>query len=54
VIPLSWQDVGSGVGAFLLTAIALGLLDRTEPAGRVVGTAAIAGATAMIFDLFVL
>jgi len=54
VIPLSWQDVGSGVGAFLFTALALGLLDRAEPAGRVVGAAAIAGAVVMVFDLFVL
>src|SRR5215218_11381746 len=48
VIPLSWQDVGSGVGAFLFTALALGLLDRAEPAGRVVGAAAIAGAVVMV------
>jgi hypothetical protein len=54
VIPLSWQDVGSGVGAFLVTALILGVLDRAQPAGRVVGAAAIAGAIAMVYDLFVL
>jgi hypothetical protein len=51
VIALTWPDVGSGVGAFVLTALALGRLDRSEPAGRVVGAAAIAGAIAVVFDI---
>ena len=37
VIPLSWQDVGSGVGAFLFTALTLGLLGprrAARPRGR--------------------
>lgn len=54
VIALSWQDVGSGVGAFLFTAIALGVLDRHEPAGRVITAAALAGSVATLFDIFVL
>ncbi len=54
VIALSWQDVGSGVGAFLFTGLALGWLERREPAGHVIATAALAGLVAMIFDIFVL
>jgi len=54
VIALSWQDAGSGVLAFAATSLALGLLERSEPAGKVALTAAIAGLTAMIFDIFVL
>jgi cation transporter-like permease len=54
-IPLSWADVGSGVFACLLTALILGLVtDRDQPAGRVVGAAAIAGLVAIGLDLFVL
>ncbi|HEY8820293.1 MAG TPA: hypothetical protein VIM45_03030 [Dehalococcoidia bacterium] len=55
VIGLSWADAGSGVLAFVATALVLGLaLERTEPAGRVIGAAAIAGVVAMGVDLFVL
>lgn len=55
VIPLSWADAGSGVFACLLTALVLGLItDRDEPAGRVVGAAAIAGLVAIGLDLVVL
>ena len=55
VIPLSFQDVGSGVLAFAGTAVALGLgSDRDQPAWRVVGAAAIAGLVTMVFDIFVL
>ena len=50
----AWNLVLSGVGAVLFTALALGLFDRNEPAGRVVGAAALAGAVAALFDLFVL
>jgi len=54
LLGLSAQDVGSGVLAFLFTALPLGLWrDRDEPAGRVVGTAAIAGAVAMLVDRFI-
>jgi hypothetical protein len=54
VVALSWQDVGSGVGAFLFTALALGVLDRDQPAGRVIAAAALAGAVTTFFDIFVL
>lgn len=55
VIALSWQDVGSGVWAFLATALSLGLwYRRATPAWRVVVAAAIAGIVAMVFDIFVL
>ena len=55
ILSLSWQDAGSGVFAFSLAALVLGLLaERQEPAGRVVGAAAIAGLVAMLFDIFVL
>lgn len=55
VIGLSWADAGSGVLAFVATALVLGLgVERQAAAGRVVGTAAIAGLVAMGVDLFVL
>jgi hypothetical protein len=55
VIRLSWADAGSGVFACLVTALVFGLvLDRHEPADRVIGTAAIAGLVAIGLDLFVL
>ena len=55
IIRLSWADVGSGVLAFVVTALVLGLItERREPATRVVGAAAIAGFMAMLLDLFVL
>ncbi len=55
VIRLSWQDVGSGVWAFLVAALVLGLWYRRDAlAWRVVAAAGIAGIVAMIFDIFVL
>jgi len=55
VIGLSWQDVGSGVWAFLATALVLGLIVlREQPARRVVGVAGIAAGVAMVVDIFVL
>lgn len=55
VFPLSWSDLGSGVAAFALTAVFLGLLtEREQPAGRVMMTAAMAGVLATLVDLFVL
>ena len=53
-IGLSWADAGSGVAAFVVTVVVLGLLHRREAAGRVVAAAAIAGMTAAVVDLFVL
>ena len=54
LLGLSAQDVGSGVLAFLLTALPMGLMiDRDEPANRVVAIAAIAGALAILVDRFI-
>jgi len=53
-IGVSWADAGSGVVAFFAVALALGLVTRREPAGRVVGAAVIAGGVALVVDLFVL
>jgi len=55
IIFLSWADAGSGVVAFAVNALVLGLItERTGPASRVVGAAAIAGLVATALDLFVL
>jgi hypothetical protein len=54
LLALSWADGGSGMLAFALTAAALALVARREPAGRVVGAAATAGLVAAIVDIFVL
>lgn len=55
VIALSWQDVGSGIWAFTVTALILGLFYRRDtPAQRVVAAAGVAGLVAMVFDIFVL
>ena len=54
LLGLSAQDVGSGVLAFLLTALPMGLIiDRDGPANRVVAIAAIAGALAILVDRFI-
>ena len=54
LVGLSAQDVGSGVLAFLLTALPMGLIiERDEPANRVVAIAAIAGALAILVDRFI-
>jgi hypothetical protein len=53
LVRVSWQDAGSGVLAFAATALALGLLlEREEPARRVVGAAALAGLVVLVFDIF--
>ena len=55
IVRVSWADAGSGVFACLVTALVLGLIiDRSEPAYRVIGAAAIAGLVAIGLDLFVL
>ncbi len=54
VIPLSWEDAGSGVAAFFASALVLTLVtERRERASRVIGAATIAGLVAMALDLFV-
>lgn len=53
IVRISWQDAGSGILAFAVTALALGLVaERREPAGRVVGAAALAGLVVTVFDIF--
>jgi hypothetical protein len=53
VFPLSWSDVGSGVACFVFNVIPQGLLlDRQEPAWRVVAVSSLAGLLAMLVDLF--
>lgn len=50
---VSAQDVGSGVFACAVGALALGLIaDRRESAARVVGAAALAGLITLLVDLF--
>jgi hypothetical protein len=51
VLGLSAQDVGSGVLAFIATALALGLTERAEPVRRVLGASAIVGVVTIIVDL---
>ncbi len=53
LVRVSWQDAGSGVLAFAVTALALGLIvARSEPARRVIGAAALAGLVVLVFDIF--
>jgi len=55
VIGISWADAGSGILAFVATALIFGLItDRNAPARSAVGAAALAGLAALIVDLFVL
>lgn len=54
VIPVSWADAGSGVLVFALSTVVLAAAARREPAGPVVGSAALAGLAALVVDLFVL
>jgi len=55
IIGVSWADAGSGVLVFAAVALLLGLIvDRDQPAGRVIGMAATAGIAALIVDIFVL
>jgi len=52
---VSWQDAGSGVLVFVAVALLLGLIvDRAQPAARVIGMAATAGIAALVVDIFVL
>jgi hypothetical protein len=55
VVAISWADAGSGVLAFAVTALVLGLAtERAQRASRVVGTAVMAGVVAILVDLVVL
>jgi len=53
IVRVSWQDAGSAVLVFALTALMLGLVsERREPAQRVITAAAIAGLVALVYDTF--
>ena len=54
LLGLSFEDIGSGVMAFLFAALAFGFgTDRSQPALFVVRSAALVGAAAMLVDRFV-
>lgn len=54
LLGLSFEDIGSGVVAFLFTALALGLgADRDARARLVVTSAGLAGLAAVVVDRFV-
>ncbi|WP_318209423.1 MULTISPECIES: hypothetical protein [unclassified Streptomyces] len=53
VLPVSWQDTGSGVFALAAAALVLGLGPlRAEPARRAVGGALLAGLAALVVDVY--
>jgi uncharacterized membrane protein (UPF0136 family) len=53
VLGLSAQDVGSGVGAFLVTALVLRFVtDRNATTGQTLAIAAIVGVVTLVVDLF--
>jgi hypothetical protein len=53
VFGLSVQDVGSGVGAFLVTALVLHFVtDRQLSTGRMLAASAIVGLVTVLVDLF--
>lgn len=53
VLGLSAQDVGSGVGAFLITFLVLRFVtDRAEPASRVLAVSGVVGLITIVVDLF--
>lgn len=53
-VPISGQDVGSGVMAFALAVLVLGALQAGAPAGRVMLAALVAGLATAAWGLFVL
>ena len=54
LLGLSFEDIGTGVMAFLFAALAFGLVtDRADSAQRVVTSAVLVGAAAMLVDRFV-
>ena len=54
LLGLSYEDIGSGIMAFLFAALAFGLWsDRGERAEHVVKSAALVGTAAMFVDRFV-
>jgi hypothetical protein len=55
IVGVSRADAGSGILAFTVTALVLGLVAaRNEMAGLVEGAASVAGVIALLVDLFML
>ena len=52
VLPASWQDTGSGVAAFALTAALLGLGPLARDGRRTVVLAGVTGLTAFLVDVY--
>ena len=53
LFPISWQDTGSGVAAFALTALVLAYGPmRKQPAREVANLALAAGAAALLVDVY--
>jgi hypothetical protein len=52
LLGLSVQDVGSGVGAFLVTALVLRFVtNKDEPVGRILAASAVVGLVTVVVDL---
>jgi hypothetical protein len=53
VVRVSWQDAGTGLLVFAVTALVFGLIsERRESAQRVASAAAIVGLVALAYDIF--
>jgi hypothetical protein len=53
VLPISWQDTGSGVTTLALAALVAGLGPlSTSPGRRLVGLAVLTGAIALLVDVY--
>lgn len=54
LLGLSFEDIGTGIMAFLFAALAFGLgADRAQPAQFVVRSSALVGGVAILVDRFV-
>lgn len=53
VLPISWQDTGSGVTTLALASVALGIGPlATSPGRRLVGLACLTGLVALLVDVY--
>ena len=50
--PVSWQDTGSGVFTLAAASLFLGVALRREPAGRMLGVAAVVALVAFFVDIY--
>ena len=53
VLPASWQDTGSGIFTFALSAMLLGIARHRDPAGEVIAIAGVTGLVAFLVDVYV-